>query len=180
MDLLARAGTGRRHTRSVLLPSHLRPISLGLQWGMSRDACLRVLGVPAEEGADHAGRVSLVLGGEAVEVALELDDHEELRRISTQLRVSRDFFEPAEGYHEEVARVEAEYRAYYGVLRERYAAALGAPAFAGTWTDNGFPEDEEWVALLTCWEFPESRVCLAYDHPDQELPVTVTLHAVTR
>ncbi len=40
--------------------------------------------------------------------------------------------------------------------------------------DRGFPEDEL-ATLLTCWDYPEGRVHLAYDHPDKELSVFITL-----
>jgi len=49
--------------------------------------------------------------------------------------------------------------------------------FSGTWEDEGFPGDEDWVALLTCWDYPDARVSLLFDHPDKELPVFVTVRA---
>jgi hypothetical protein len=164
----------------MLLPTHLRTEALGLRWGMSQDGCLAALGTAPTERTPHYAVLPLVLGGDAVEVVLNFDGAAGLCRIDAHLRVSRDFWEPFDGYAEEMARIDAEYRATYHALRERYVAALGPPRFSGTWEDDGFPEDEPWVALLTYWDYPQTRVALLYEHPDQELPMFVTVQATPR
>ena len=159
---------------AVVLPTDLLPTRLGLAWGLSRGACIRQLNtVPVEQSRRYAV-VRAARGDGVLELKLLFDASGHLCRIRADLHVSRDFWEPEAKDFEAMERIEREYRAIYTRLKEEFIERCGPPSFTGSWEDSGFPEDEL-ATLLTCWDFPEGRVHLAYDHPDKELPVFITL-----
>lgn len=163
-----------------MLPTHLLPSALGLEWGLTKEECLARLGaVPLKESQAYA-IIEREIEGRSRQIVLLLSDRGTLERIKVDLHVSRSFWDKDEYYTtEDVERIDREYYGYYTQLVACCAAVLDPPAFSGSYDDPGYPESET-VASLTYWDHPEGRLQVEYDQPDTEFPffVSVTCYYV--
>ena len=76
---------------------------------------------------------------------------------------------------------EAAYRQKIAEFRDKFeglvgltAAILGAPAFAGPPSDEGFPDDQD-ALRLALWSVPDGRLMIEQKHEDKELPIRVSV-----
>jgi len=156
----------------TMLPEVLRPVTLGLHWGMPKAACVQHLGPTT--ATDSPGFLGLTVQdqGTAHDLSLGFDDDEKLHSIFTSLAESHMFFDEDEW--DTLEEVEAEFLHRYHQAVAEYSRTLRAPAFSG----DDVPELAQQVSnpyVVTYWDSNGDRVQLELSHEDKELPFDLAL-----
>jgi hypothetical protein len=154
----------------MILPIHLLPDTLNLEWGMSKERCLTQLNAtPLKESPNYV-IVKLSIQASPHEVGLQFDKGGGLWRIEVNLYVSRDFW--SDYTSDEMDRAIAEYKDHYERLREYCISVMGPPDFSGSWGTSGYPEDQT-SGHITYWNHARGRMQIELEHPDKEYPIFV-------
>lgn len=155
----------------MLLPIHILPDALGIEWGLPKKQCLALLNaVPLKQSPAYA-IVNLTIQKSLYKLNLLFDDSERLERVEVDLHISRDFWD--DNYiFEEMENIWTEFTDHYNRLVERCSSMLGPPNFSGNWGMEGYPEGQS-ASDVTYWDHPKGRMQIELDHPDKELPMFV-------
>ena len=151
-------------------PHQILPGSFGIEWGMSREQCSKLLNAVLLKQSPTFTRFRWIIQEHPYEVYLSFDDHRKLERIVVDLHVSRYFWN--DFTYEEVERILIEYQGHYERLIEHYGSILRPPDFSGESGMNGYPEDQG-AGYVTYWNKPEGRIQVEFDQSEKEAPVYV-------
>jgi hypothetical protein len=155
----------------MLLPTHILPDALGIDWGLPKEQCLQLLNAIPLKQSTTCATVNLTIQESSYKLNLLFNDHNGLERIEVNLYVSRDFWDD-DYTSDEMESIWTEFTDHYNYVVEHCSSVLGPPSFSGNWRMEGYPEGQA-ASNITYWNHPKGRMQIELDHPDKEFPMFV-------
>lgn len=152
-------------------PTEILPQALGLQWGMSKGDCLRILNRPILGEVARWAVVILAAPSGSHDMALLFDEGGGLERIEVELYVSRSFWD-CHYTREEEQHLRERYSDLHDAVVSQYESILGEPCFHGPHHTEGHPNGQ-CADHLAYWCAPGTRIQVELDRCDREFPFVV-------
>jgi hypothetical protein len=154
--------------------ANLRPASLGLSWGLSLAACLRIVHIEPLEIAESYFRIPYALTEPDQQLILYFDSQDRLMRMTVEIWRSHQWDQKIDLTDLELAQLFRSCETRYSECRTSIASVFGSPVFSGAFGDPGYFETDCGSDHVTIWQWQDDRFRLESVFVERNDPLTVT------